>query len=338
VFEMITDMVDLDADFALFRAMAEVSGRPLSISTAQRMGFPADEYLRVLARLEEAVADGIELRGQVAPRPVAIILNLEGSGNPLLPSPTYQGLASLALAERVVELRRPEQRDRILAELAALPPGKGILDRYDMAFPLSDPPRYDLPVEQSIGAEAARRGVAKVEIAYDLLLAEEGKGMILVPASNYLEGNLNAVRDMVVHPLTVPGLGDAGAHCTMVCDASFPTHLLAYWGLQAPEDRRLPLEWIVKRQCADSAELLGMHDRGVLAPGYRADVNVIDLDQLAVGKLEMLYDLPAGGKRLVQRGTGYVTTLVRGEVVSRDGEFTGALPGGVVRGPQTQPA
>jgi N-acyl-D-aspartate/D-glutamate deacylase len=143
---------------------------------------------------------------------------------------------------------------------------------------------------------------------------------------------------MLVHPLTVPGLGDAGAHCTMICDGSFPTYLLSYWGLAAPADQRLPIEWIVKRQCADTAALVGLHDRGVLAPGYRADCNVVDLATLSIGTPEMLYDLPAGGRRLVQRATGYDATVVAGAVTFRGGAATGALPGALVRGAQPAPA
>jgi N-acyl-D-amino-acid deacylase len=162
--------------------------------------------------------------------------------------------------------------------------------------------------------------------------------MLMVPVTNFVDADLRAVREMLVHPLTVPGLGDAGAHCTMICDGSFPTYLLSYWGIEAPSDERLPIEWIVKRQCADTAALVGLNDRGVLAPGYRADCNVIDLGQVAIGAPEMLYDLPAGGKRLVQRAHGYRATVVDGTVTFRDGTATGALPGVLVRGAQPSPA
>jgi N-acyl-D-aspartate/D-glutamate deacylase len=151
---------------------------------------------------------------------------------------------------------------------------------------------------------------------------------------NYTAGDMAATREMLVHPLTVPGLGDAGAHCSMICDGSFPTYLLEYWGLKAPKSHRLPVQWVVKRQCADTAALVGLHDRGTLAPGKRADVNLVDVDALGVGPVEMVQDLPAGGRRLVQRATGYRATLVAGQVVMRDGEPTGALPGRLVRSAQ----
>ena len=337
VFEVLADLNDLQAEFALLRAMAEVSGRPMSITTLQRPEFPPDEYQRILQLIDDAVAAGVELRGQVAARPVGLIMSLDGRVHPLLPSPTYQKVAGLPLAERLVELRRRQELNRILAELAALPPGTNPLDRFAHVFVLGDPPRYDRTPDESLSAVAARTGTTAVALAYDALVEGDG-GMLYVPVTNYVEADLRAVREMLVHPLTVPGLGDAGAHCTMICDGSFPTYLLAYWGIEAPASERLPIEWIVKRQCADTAALVGLHDRGVLAPGYRADCNVVDLGALSIGKPEMLYDLPAGGKRLVQRASGYRATVLGGQITFRDGEHTGALPGRLVRGAQPAPS
>jgi N-acyl-D-aspartate/D-glutamate deacylase len=338
VFEVVADLVDLDAEFGLLRAMAEVSGRPLSITTLQRPGFPPDEYTRILQRIEQAVADGVSLRGQVAARPVGLIMNLDGRIHPLLPSATYQRLAGRPLADLVAELGRPEVRRAILAELADEPAGTTPLDRFPNVFVLGDPPRYDQTPDESLAAMAARGHTTAAELAYDALLRNGGRGVLYVPVTNFEECTFEAVRDMLVHPLTVPGLGDAGAHCTMICDASFPTYLLSYWGLAAKPEHRMPLEWLVKQQCADTAELVGLSDRGVLVPGYRADVNVIDLDSLGIGAPEMRHDLPAEGKRLVQRATGYRATLVAGQIVFRDGEPTGAFPGTLLRGAQPAPA
>jgi N-acyl-D-aspartate/D-glutamate deacylase len=202
---------------------------------------------------------------------------------------------------------------------------------------LGNPARYDQTPDQSLAAQAARSGTSAAELAYDVLLQNGGTGVLYVPVVNFVEADFAAVRAMLVHPLTVPGLGDAGAHCTMICDASFPTYLLSYWGVTAPPEQRLPLEWVIKSQCADTAALVGLMDRGVLAAGYRADVNIIDIEALAIGEPEMRYDLPADGKRLVQRASGYVATLVAGEVVSRNGVPTGALPGALLRGAQAAP-
>ena len=305
----------------------------MSITTLQRPNVPVDEYVRILDLIEAGVRDGVPLWGQVATRPVGLIMTLESRIHPLVPSSTYQRIAHLPLAKRVEELRRAETRAAIVAELAALPPGTTFADRR-FSFVLGDPPRYDRTPEESLSAIAAERGVHPAELAYDTLLENDGRGAIYCPATNFEEGNFGAVRRMLTHPHTVPALGDAGAHATFICDASFPTYLLAYWATKAPEAERLPVEWVVKRQCHDTAALVGLNDRGVLAPGFRADVNVIDLDGLSIGVPEMRTDLPAGGKRLVQTAKGYKATIVGGEVVSRDGEATGALPGRLVRGPQ----
>jgi N-acyl-D-aspartate/D-glutamate deacylase len=197
---------------------------------------------------------------------------------------------------------------------------------------MGDPPRYDRTPDESIGAIAARRGTSAAEVAYDLLTAGDDIVTLYVPVTNFVERDMRAVRAMLEHPFTVPGLGDAGAHCTMICDGSFPTYMLSHWAFAAPAADRFPIEWVVKRQCADTATLVGLHDRGVLAPGRRADINLIDPDQLAIGAPEMRYDLPAGGKRLVQRARGYRTTFVAGTPVMIDGDATGAQPGNLVRG------
>jgi N-acyl-D-aspartate/D-glutamate deacylase len=338
VFEVVADLADLDREFGLLRAMAETSGRPMSITTLQRPEFPADEYVRILGLIEQAVADGVTLRGQVAARPVGLIMSLDGRVHPLLGSPTYESLAALPLDARVVELRKPDVRERILAELDAQPAGVNPLQRFPHVFPLGTPARYDRHPDESLQADAQRRGTTAVALAYDALVDGPRGGMLYVPVNNYAAADMSAVRDMLVHPLTVPGLGDAGAHCTMICDGSFPTYLFKYWGVDAAESERLPLEWLVKQQCADTAALVGLHDRGILAPGYRADCNVIDMGALDVGAPEMIYDLPAGGRRLVQRATGYQSTIVAGRVTFRDGEHTGELPGALVRGAQPSPA
>jgi N-acyl-D-aspartate/D-glutamate deacylase len=244
----------------------------------------------------------------------------------------------LPLGELVAELRRDDVRARIVAELADQPAGSSPLELMGASYAFGDNASYFPSPDEALGSQAARLGVHIAEVAYDALLERDGRGMIYVPIFNYLDSDLGAVREMLEHPLTVPGLGDAGAHCTMICDASFPTFLLSFWGYAAPADQRFPVEWIVKRQCADTAALVGLLDRGVLAPGYRADLNLIDPSALMISPPEMLHDLPAGGKRLVQRVRGYRATVVAGEIVYRDGEPTGTLPGTLVRGAQPTPA
>jgi len=232
----------------------------------------------------------------------------------------------------VARLRNPELRRRLLAEQPA--PGMRMFCDPERIFALGDPPDYEPPREASVAAEAQRRGVSADELLLDLLLANDGHALLYRPLLNYSSFDLGAIREMLVHPLTVPGLGDAGAHCGLICDGSFPTYLLLHWGRARTRGAKLPVEQLVKRQTADTAALVGLFDRGALAPGKKADLNLIDPDELALAHPEIVYDLPAGGKRLVQRARGYRATLVSGEVVLENGEPTGALPGKLVRGPQ----
>jgi len=320
VFAAVADLDDLDGEFALLRSMAETARRPLSLTTLQRPGHAPDAYRQLLELVDVANRDGVEVRSQVAARPVGLLLSLQGTVHPLLMSATYQQLKGLPLDELVAELRDPQVKARVLDELSA--PGADLLERMVPAFALGTPPRYDQTPDEAIDLDRA----------YDVLLEDGGTGVVYIPVMNYVDGDMAAVREMLVHPRSVPGLGDAGAHCTMICDASFATYLLQYWTRDAPEDQRLSVEWVVEQQAAATAAAVGLRDRGVLAPGYRADINLIDLDRVGITSTEMLHDLPAGGKRLVQRADGYRATIVAGEVIREDGHDTGALPGRLVRG------
>jgi N-acyl-D-aspartate/D-glutamate deacylase len=319
----VADLDDLPGEFALLRSMAETARRPMSITTLQRPGHPVDAYRQLLDLVDAANDDGVVMRSQVAARPVGLLLSLQGTVHPLLMSATYQGLKGLPLDQLVAELARPEVKAKVLEELAA--PGASLLERMTPAFALGTPPRYVQELDEAIDLDRA----------YDVLLEDGGTGVVYVPVMNFVQGDMAAVREMLVHPRSVPGLGDAGAHCTMICDASFCTYLLQYWTREAPEDQRLSVEWVVQQQAAATAATVGLHDRGVLAPGYRADINLIDIDEEGITTTEMLHDLPAGGKRLVQRAVGYRATIVAGEVIREDGVDTGALPGRLVRGAQT---
>ena len=338
VWEIVADLVDLDAEFDLYRELCRTSGRPMSITTLQRAEFAPDEYVRILQRIEAGVRDGYKMRGQVAARPVGLIMTLDGRVNPLLPSPTYQLLLALPIAARVIELRKSDVRARIIAELDTAPEGTNPTERFPYVFVMENGSAYDRSPDECIKRRALRDNVSVYALAYDALVANDGRGALMVPVNNFASGTQREVREMLVHPLTVPGLGDAGAHCTMICDGSFPTYLATYWGRDANRENRVPIEWVIRRQCAETAALVGLYDRGVLAPGYRADINLIDHDNLAISIPEMLYDLPANGKRLVQRAAGYVATMVAGEITYRDGMPTGALPGRLVRGSQPAPS
>jgi N-acyl-D-aspartate/D-glutamate deacylase len=333
VFEIVGDFPDLEPEFAMVRQMAERSGRPLSVSVAQLNERPED-WRRMLELISEAQAEGVDLRAQVAPRPVGVIMSLEATFNPFVQNPVYQELASLPVAERVAKLRDPGLRARFVE-------GGMIMDPQKL-FRLGDPPDYEPGPEASIAALAEAAGTDPVDFALEVVLENDGRGQLFMPALNYVYGNSDHCLEMLRHPYTVPGLGDGGAHVSFISDASFSTYLLTHWardrGARPGGGETLPVEYIVKRQCADTARLVGFLDRGVLAPGMKADLNVIDFDALALAPPEMRYDLPAGGKRLVQKAAGYRYTIVSGEVVLEDGEPTGATPGKLVRGAQPAPA
>jgi N-acyl-D-aspartate/D-glutamate deacylase len=332
VFEIVSDFAGGDDEWKLFQQMVEVSGRPMSISLAQNDASP-EGWRRMLQTLDAANERGLPMKAQVATRAIGLLLGLEATMNPFSSHATYAGLAQLPLAERVARMRDPEVRRRILAEDPH--PGLAFLvAQFDRLFVLGDPPDYEPPREASLAAEAARRGVRPEELAYDLLLEDDGHALLYRPFLNYSGFNLDPTREMLLHPHTVPGLGDAGAHCGMICDGSFPTYLLSHWGKNRTRGELLPVEWLVKSQTADTAALVGLHDRGRIAPGMKADLNLIDFEALGVLHPEIAYDLPAGGKRLLQRATGYRATVQSGQVTFEEGESTGALPGRLVRGPQ----
>jgi N-acyl-D-aspartate/D-glutamate deacylase len=307
----------------------------LSFSLLQVRG---DSWRHQLDLLAAAKRDGVEMRAQVAPRPVGLMLGLQCTLHPLLTNPVYREISDLSLAERVEIMRGPGFKARVLEADAAQPEGSRhrVLQGFDRMSMFEDPPDYEPAPESSIEARAQRAGCTPMAIAYDLLLEDEGRAMLYVPVLNYSDGNLDAAGEMLADPNTIVGLGDGGAHVSTICDASFPTTLLTLWGRDR-DHGRLDLPFLVHRQTQATATAVGLLDRGVLAPGYRADVNVIDFDRLHAHKPEMRYDLPAGGRRLVQAADGYVATFVAGRATYEHGEATDALPGRLVRGPQASP-
>jgi len=338
VFEMISDFTDMDAEFAILRDMAEQSGLPMSISLIQFDQRP-DGWRELLDRIEGAANDGLQMKGQVAARPICLLLGLQATMNPFSNHPTYRTIAGLPLAARVAKMRDPEFRAQILSEK---PKGNplltGIFYSMHKIFPLGDPPDYEPPVEKSVKALAQARGVTPEELVYDMVLENDGKMLLYAPLANYTANNLDVSREMILSPHTAFGLGDGGAHCSVICDASFPTTHLIHWGRDRTRGEKLPLEYLVKRQTQDTAKLVGFLDRGVIAPGMKADLNVIDFDNLTLGAPHIVFDLPAGGQRLIQKASGYKYTIVSGEVTFVDGESTGALPGRLLRGQQPAPA
>jgi N-acyl-D-amino-acid deacylase len=204
----------------------------------------------------------------------------------------------------------------------------------DKIFPLGDPPDYEPTADKSISALAAREGRDAYEVLYDAMLELDGRQLLMLALLSYSEGNLEALREMLEHPDSAFGLGDGGAHCGAICDASMTTFLVSHWARDRVRGPKLPLAWVVRKMTQDTAELYGLHDRGVIAPGKKADLNVIDFERLELALPELVNDLPAGARRLIQKARGYEATIVSGEITFREGEHTGALPGRLIRGAQ----
>ncbi|MDH4144515.1 MAG: amidohydrolase family protein [Acidimicrobiia bacterium] len=334
--EIVSDFEDLDREFDIFRGLSDSGGAPLSILLVQNDQSP-DRWREILDRIAAERAAGHDLTAQVAIRPVCLLLGLESSMHPFITCPTYRReLADLPLEARVAKMREPEVRAALLDEHQHRTKGMSgiVAQSFHKMFPLGDPPDYEPAPEHSIEGRAAAAGVSPAEFVYDVLLQRDGHELLLFPLANFTAGDLDVVREMNLAPGTLPGLSDGGAHCGVICDASFPTYMLTHWVRDRQRGERLPLEYVVQRQCRDTARHVGLHDRGTLEPGMLADLNVIDHDNLTLRAPEMVFDLPAGGRRLVQRAEGYRATIKRGQVIYRDGEPTGALPGQLIRGPQ----
>jgi len=333
VIEAISDFDDLDAEFDMMRAMGEQSGRPISLSLMQRESDPR-RWRRLLDRIEQASNEGVEMRGQVCGRPIGLLLGFHLSRNPFENCPTWRDhLADLSDQRRLALLRDTGIRDRLIEEAGA---GVDTIRPFAKLFPMVEPLDYEPGSESSIASLAADRGISAAEQAYDLLMAMDGRGILYAPMSNYADGNLDAALEMMKSDDTILGLGDGGAHCGLICDASFPTYMLSHWGRDR-RGERLPIGRIVRALTMDTSDAVGLGDRGRLVVGGKADINVIDMDSLKLKAPEMSWDLPAGGGRLNQKADGYVATLVSGTITYRHGEATGALPGRLVRGPVGSP-
>ncbi len=339
VLQVVSDHMNTDEEFATFRRMVSESGRPLSFSLVQSP-FDPDGYREVLGRIDAARADGLAITAQVGTRAVGLLFGLQCTLHPFLNNPVFAEIAALSVPEQARVMADEGFKARVLEAAASgkvRKLGGGLIGRFEAMYELSDPPDYEPHPDDSIAARAAREGRAVEDFVYDLLVADQGRTLLYLPALNFAGGTLDAVGEMLAHPHTVPGLGDGGAHVGTICDGSFPTTLLTLWGRD--RDRgRLELAYLVQQHCRDTARTVGLHDRGVLAPGYRADVNVVDFDNLRARRPEVRYDLPAGGRRLLQRADGYLHTVVAGIETYRGGEPTGELPGRLVRGPQPAPA
>ena len=316
--------------------LARRTGRPVSVNVSQPDQSP-ELWRQVLARLDEAHAEGVPVYAQVAGRSIGIMYCLHGSVHPLLFHPAYAEVQHLPMTERLAALADPARRHRIIHEI---PDDGGIFrrvvhDKLDGMWLVDGSDiDYEPSRDESIGALSRSTGVPPVQIILDQLTSHDGQGMIYAPFFNYAYGDLSMNYEAHLHPHTRMGLSDAGAHCGAICDGGMPTFMLTHWTRDRVRGPRLPLEFVVHRQTMQTARFYGLGDRGVIAPGRRADINVIDYDQLGFDVPRMVFDLPADGRRLVQRGRGYVATFVDGTQTVDHDEFTGELPGRLVRGPR----
>jgi N-acyl-D-aspartate/D-glutamate deacylase len=322
---------DHKAEFAMLRRVVEACDRPAVFTLTQRHARPT--VWRDLLRLaDEAIAEGVPMRPVVAPRAIGVLLGLEGSQNPFSGTPSYKSIADLPLEERVRRMLDPVFRTKLLSE----DPKKGstfpLFHRlsFMQMFRFGDG-NYQPTREESLAAIAAREGRTPQEVAYDVLLEDDGHAFIYTPLGNYADYDLSVSETCLADPNTIMGLGDGGAHVAFILDAGYPTWLLTHWGKR---QRRWSVPELIRRLTSDTAQAAGLHDRGTVAVGQRADLNVIDWDRLGCDKPYVMRDLPAGGRRLLQKVRGYDATIVGGQITYRDGVATGTLPGRLVRGPQ----
>jgi N-acyl-D-aspartate/D-glutamate deacylase len=329
------DAAFAEAEMAMMRALVEATGRPLSMTVQQPDEVP-DRWREMLDFVARCRADGLPVRAQVAPRPIGVLEGLGSSINPFVVTPSYREIAALPLDERVRLLQDPERKRRILGEHEPRPDGVlgELTHGFQKLYPMRDPVDYEPDAKDSVAGIAAATGRAPAEVAYDLLLERDGQQLLYMPFMNYVAGNLDDVREMLVSPHTIMGLSDGGAHCGAICDASFPTTTLSHWGRTRTRGEKLPVELLVHHLTQRTAAHVGWLDRGVIAPGRLADINLIDFDALDAHPPTLVHDLPAGGRRLMQTASGYRTTIKRGTVTFESGEHTGALPGALVRGAQ----
>jgi N-acyl-D-amino-acid deacylase len=323
---------DLEQHFELMKKLSRASGGMVTFTLVQ-IDIQPNLWRTMLDLLSAANREAdVMIRAQVYPRPIGMLLGHNVTFNPFSLCPSYAPLAKLPLNAKLQELRKPEVRRRLLAEIPSQPkqPLAVMARNFDHIFPLGDPPIYEPRRESNVSAEASRLGQSPEERAYDLLLAEDGKALLLSTLANYSDYSLDATFEMLTHPECVPGLGDGGAHYGMICDASFTTFMLSHW----TRDRagtRLTIPQAVAALTRRPAELFRFHDRGKIAAGAKADINVIDHGRLHLHAPQVLRDLPAGGKRLDQLASGYRATICGGQVIARNDVPTGATPGKVIR-------
>ncbi len=332
------DVIGAREELDWMRRLSAEIRRPVSFAMLQVDAEPT-LYKDMLDESMKAADEGADLWPQVAGRPFGMLVGHQTEYHPFADRPTYQKLKALPFDEMIAELRKPETKAQILSETVEYddPMAAFVNSSIHKLFPLGPECNYEPAPDESVTALAEKEGVSPEEMLYELMLRHDGRELLLFPLLNYSDGNCDPIYEMIHHPRAALGLGDGGAHCGIICDASIPTFMLSHWVRDRKRGPKIPVELAVKRMTADPADLYGLEDRGRLRPGYKADVNLIDLDEVALELPEMVFDLPAGGRRLIQKARGYRATIVSGEVTMQDGEPTGALPGRLIRGAQSAP-
>ena len=316
---------------------ARLSGRPLSVLLLQINAEP-DLWRKTLLHIANANAAGLQVTGQVGCRPIGILMGLASSVNPFSSHPAWQQISQLPLAEQAFNLRTNQAlRKQLCEQPVDEPHSRWIQNAFDRTYELSEVPDYEPMPDTSIRARAASMGISPWLLALDLLSIADGENFLLHTFENYADGNFDVLHEMLTSKHTICGLGDAGAHVATICDAGYPTFMLQHWGRDRVRGPKLDLEFLVAKQTSKTAQTFGLLDRGVLAPGYRADINIVDPTAIRVKKPQLLHDLPANGKRLIQYAEGYLHTFAGGIETLTDGAHTGALPGRLVRGSQRSP-
>ncbi len=335
-FGMNSDFDDEEYELAWMTKLAKDNGCPVWFLLTDRYEDPA-RWRRLMKAVHEARAQGLPLTAQIAGRPIGVMMGIGTALNPFTVRPSYRQFERLSIAEQRARLRDPEVRRQILAEkpseaeVAKLAQFRQLITkRWDKFFVMGNPPDYEPAPEKSVAAIATREGRSPDEVAYDYITETEGQ-YLYFPVVNYVEGDHAPILEMLTDSGTILGLSDGGAHCTSIVDGGMPSFMLSHWGRDRWRGPRLPLELLVKRQTSETAEFFGLRDRGRIAPGLRADVNLIDFDRLRLYQPELVNDMPAGGRRFVQRVDGYEATLVAGAPIFEQGTHTGAMPGHLVR-------
>jgi N-acyl-D-aspartate/D-glutamate deacylase len=343
VFQMTSNHTQMESELPWLSEVARRNRLPVAFALVQTDQTP-DTWKRLLAALDATHRDGIPLYGAISARPAGILMSWKGSTHPFMVQPLWPSLAALPWPERLARLRDPAVR-AALTDTGALQAALQhdarsayLTQSFHKMFALvavpGAEPDYEPPPERSVAAIAAREGRPPLDVVYDLMMADDGEAIVYFPSFNYAYGHLDHLREEFQHPRTMMSLADGGAHCGYICDVSMPTFMLTHWVRGRTRGATIPLELAVRRQTADTAAVYGLHDRGRIAPGLKADLNLIDFDRLRLQAPVVAFDLPAGGRRLVQRAEGYLATFVAGQAIMEHGEPTGAMPGRLLRGPQ----